>query len=167
MRPASTDGQVRWASGRPRSSASLPCPACLGVWAAGVIPGLPGLPEPQVTRYTAGALTEGAHGMGQRAQTQLRAARAPQSRRVWPVTGLAVELPALAPRPPGSHRSPSGPSLPASTASATFSMRPRRTSQWGWGVNVTKDPEVPEMRAVSLLFPSGLGTQSGPTSSSW
>lgn len=68
---------------------------------------------------------------------------------------------------PGSHRSPLGPSLPTSTARAMFSMRPRWTSQWGWGVNVTKDPEVSEMGAVSLLFPSGLGTQSGPTSSSW
>lgn len=84
------------------SSASLPCPARLGVWAAGVIPGLRGLPGLQVTRRTAGALTQEAHGMGRRAQTQLRAAPAPQSRCVWPVTRLAVELPALAARPPGA-----------------------------------------------------------------
>ena len=45
-------------------------------------------------------------------------------------------------------------------------MRPWWTSQWGWGVNVAKGPAVPKMGAVSHLFPSGLGTHSGP-SSSW
>lgn len=77
-------------------------------------------------------------------------------------TGSAAELPAPVRRSPGSPRSPSEPPLPAPTARAMFSTRPRRTSQWGWGVNVAKGPAVPEMAPFPFSFRVPWGLAQGP-----
>lgn len=87
----SPDGQARGTLGRP--GPQRPC-RVLPAWGWGQLGssrGFRGLLGLQVTRRMARALT------------QLRAAPALQSRRVWLVTRLAAGLPAQAPRAPGSH----------------------------------------------------------------
>lgn len=162
----SPDGQARGTLGRP--GPQCPC-RVLPAWEWGQLGsswGFQGLLSGlQVTRRMARALTQGAHGPGRRALTQLRAAPALQSHRMSP--GSLRSSQPRHPGPLGATEVLQDHPSPHPQPDRCFSMRPWRTSQWGWGVNVAKGPAVPEMGAVSLLFPSGLGTHSGPTSSSW